>query len=94
MSISKESIDDNDDDEQMEVQARQLETDPRLVHLARHAAKSLHRTQGVEFDDSYEICMLTDITTSVVQLSLPMGCKFPFISVPTNYLCSRIFGFQ
>lgn len=49
--------------------------DPRLVQLALHAARSIHQMQGVEFDESYPICMHSDLQISVVELKLPLGRK-------------------
>jgi hypothetical protein len=53
-----------------------IEEDPRTAHLALHAAKSLHQTQGVQFDDSYRISLHEDLQISVVELKLPLGCKY------------------
>jgi hypothetical protein len=53
-----------------------LDKDPRLAQLALHAARSLHQLQGVQYDDSVAIDMYTDVKISVVELKLPLGCKF------------------
>ena len=53
-----------------------IDEDPRMEQLALHAAKSLHRTQGIEFDDSYPISLHEDVQISVVELKLPLGCKY------------------
>lgn len=47
-----------------------------MTQLALHAAKSLHRAQGVEFDDSGRISLHDDVQISVVELKLPLGCKY------------------
>lgn len=52
-----------------------IDEDPRMTQLALYAAKSLHQTQGVEFDDSHPISMHDDLQISVVELKLPLGCK-------------------
>jgi hypothetical protein len=53
-----------------------MENDPRLAQLAIHAARSLHQLQGVRYDDSVAIDMVTDVKISIVELKLPLGCKF------------------
>lgn len=53
-----------------------LKEDNRLVDLAVHAAMSMHRVNGYEFDTSYDIDIANDIKFSVVDLSLPLGVIF------------------
>lgn len=53
-----------------------LAEDPRFNQLCLHAAKSLHRAQGAEFDQDYHISIDKDIEISVVELKLPLGCKY------------------
>ena len=52
-----------------------LNEDPKLLDLAQHAARSLHQSQGVEYDESNVISMHNDLQISVVKLKLPLGCK-------------------
>lgn len=52
-----------------------IDEDPRMVQLALHAARSLHQSRGVTFDESYHISMHDDLQISVVELKLPLGCK-------------------
>jgi hypothetical protein len=53
-----------------------LEEDLRLVDLATQAARSAHRLQGYEFDETYDVNIVTDIKFSVVDLHLPLGLIF------------------
>jgi hypothetical protein len=53
-----------------------LEEDFRLVDLAIQAARSAHRLQGYEFDETYDVNIVTDIKFSVVDLKLPLGLIF------------------
>lgn len=53
-----------------------LEEDLRLVDLAIQAARSAHRLQGYEFDETYDVNIVTDIKFSVVDLHLPLGLIF------------------
>lgn len=53
-----------------------LEEDMRLVDLALQAARSAHRLQGYEFDETYDVNIVTDIKFSVVDLELPLGLIF------------------
>jgi hypothetical protein len=53
-----------------------LEEDLRLVDLAVQAARSAHRLQGYEFDETYDVNIVTDIKFSVVDLHLPLGLIF------------------
>jgi len=53
-----------------------LAEDPRFHQLCLHAAKSLHRAQGAEFDEDYHISIDQDIEISVVELKLPLGCTY------------------
>ena len=52
-----------------------LGDDPELLALAQHAARSLHQSQGVEYDESNAISMHNDLQISVVELKLPLGRK-------------------
>lgn len=47
-----------------------------MTPLALHAAKSLHQSQGVDFDDSYQINFTTDLKLSSAELKLPLGLIF------------------
>ena len=50
--------------------------DQRLAQLAIHAARSLHQTRCVRYDDSIAIDLDKDVKLSVVKLNMPLGCKF------------------
>ncbi|GKY91285.1 hypothetical protein MPSEU_000101000 [Mayamaea pseudoterrestris] len=56
--------------------ALSLEEDMRLVNLASQSARSVHRLKGIEFDESYEINIATDIHFVVVDLVMPFGIIF------------------
>ena len=58
------------------------EDDPRIVELAIYAAKSLHTSRDVQYDDSIPIDMFEDIQLSVVELKLPLGCTCTSFSLP------------
>jgi hypothetical protein len=63
-----------------------LGEDPRFKKLCLQAARSIHQAQGVEFDENYEISMDNDIQVSVVELKLPLGCKFVLVAQVGSYL--------
>ena len=52
-----------------------LGEDPELLELAQHAARSLHQSHGLEYDESNVISMHKDLQISVVELKLPLGRK-------------------
>ena len=56
--------------------ALSLEEDMRLVDLALQAARSVHLLKILDFDESYEIDIATDIHFSVVDLLMPFGLIF------------------
>lgn len=60
--------------------------------LALHAAKSLHQTQGVEFDESYEMNLKNDMKLSSAELKLPLGCKLSdwFVRFWRSYLTHSV----
>ena len=53
-----------------------LEEHLRLVDLAIQAARSAHRLQGYEFDETYDANIVTDIKFSVADMHLPLGLIF------------------
>lgn len=53
-----------------------MDQDPRLIHLALQAAKSLHQLKGLQYDESIPVNMISDVKMSIVELKLPLGCKF------------------
>jgi hypothetical protein len=63
-----------------------LGEDPNFERLCLQAARSLHHTQGVEFDEKYTVSIFTDIQVSVVELKLPLGCKFSATRVVLFFL--------
>jgi hypothetical protein len=46
-----------------------------VAKLAVHSAHSVHRMQGIEYDDSVAIDMYNDLKISEVLLTLPLGSK-------------------
>jgi hypothetical protein len=81
-SQSKDSMEDDavdgavDDGKRLPFSLSDMDKDPRLAGLARNAAQSLHQIQGVEFDESAEIDVYSDVKISFVELKLPLGCKY------------------
>lgn len=67
-----------------------LDNDPNLTELALHAAKSFHQSRGVEFDESHVICMHEDLQISVVELQLPLGCKYFKEISSTGFVMSKM----
>jgi hypothetical protein len=61
------------DDEEIAKRLLQLGSGSELSSLAVHAAHSVHKIQGVEFDESVSIDMYKDLKISSVQLKLPLG---------------------
>lgn len=53
-----------------------LGNSPELIRLAMYAARSLHKLQGVEYDDSISIEMHKDVKKYHVMLELPLGIIF------------------
>lgn len=56
--------------------AMSLEEDMRLIDLAVQAARLAHKLKGYEFDESYDLNIVSDIKFCVVDLSLPLGLVF------------------
>lgn len=54
----------------------QEDEDSYLLQQALAAARAIHHVQGVEYDETQEINVLTDIKFVVVTVSLPLGCEF------------------
>ena len=52
-----------------------------MLQQALAAARAIHHVQGVEYDETQEINVLTDIKFVVVTVSLPLGCEFFFSHV-------------
>ena len=52
-----------------------MDQDPRLIHLALQAAKSLHQLKGMQYDESTPVDMISDVKMSIVELKLPLGRK-------------------
>ena len=50
-----------------------MDQDPRLIHLALQAAKSLHQLKGMQYDESVPVDMISDVKMSIVELKLPLG---------------------
>jgi len=53
----------------------QEDEDSYLLQQALAAARAIHHVQGVEYDETQEINVLSDIKFVVVTVSLPLGCK-------------------
>lgn len=53
----------------------QEDEDSYLLLQALAAARAIHHVQGVEYDETLEINVLTDIKFVVVTVSLPLGRK-------------------
>lgn len=49
--------------------------DGYLLQQALLAARAIHHVQGVEFDETQELNVLTDVKFVVVTVSLPLGCE-------------------
>ena len=63
----------------------QEDEDSYLLQQALAAARAIHHVQGVEYDETQEINVLSDIKFVVVTVLLPLGCKCSF--------CVCIIGF-
>ena len=74
--LSKGSVDGSASTRRRPFSLERIAEDPRFHQLCLFAAKSLHQTQGVEFDEDYHISIDKDIEISVVELKLPLGCKW------------------
>lgn len=57
-----------------------LEDDPRLSELALHTIRSLHKVNGVVFDQAAEVEALTKVDFIYVKLGLPLGSEYCFAS--------------
>ena len=60
-------------------QALKLGSDSGLSRLAIYAARSAHKLQGAEYDESYTIDMYKEVRTCHVTLELPLGSKSSFL---------------
>ena len=56
--------------------AFQEDEDSYLLQQALAAARAIHHVQGVEYDETQEINVLTDIKFVVVTVSLPLGREY------------------
>jgi hypothetical protein len=63
----------------------QLGTSSEISCLAVHAAHSVHKLQGVEYDESVSIDMHKDLKMSSVQLKLPLGREFSSQSIALSF---------
>lgn len=49
--------------------------DSYMFQQALAAARAIHHVQGIEYDETQDINVLTDIKFLVVTVALPLGCK-------------------
>jgi hypothetical protein len=49
--------------------------DSFMFQQALAAARAIHHVQGIEFDETQDINVLTDIKFLVVTVALPLGCE-------------------
>jgi len=77
-SVWPEAIDTKDDNDTYDAEStyNQEDEDNYLLQQALAAARAIHHVQGVEFDETQEINVLTDIKFVVVTVSLPLGLLF------------------
>ena len=68
--------DGSDDGTKYDVDDRtyQDDEDSYLLQQALAAARAIHHVQGVEYDETQEINVLTDIKFVVMTVLLPLGC--------------------
>jgi hypothetical protein len=78
-----ENSDKGGDVDEMERRLLQLANGSKVSLLALHAAHSVHKLQGVEYDESIPIDMSTELKVCPVTLKLPMGIIF----LENNGLC-------
>lgn len=57
-------------------QTLNLEDSPEIIRLAKYAARSIHKLQGIEYDESVPIDMYKEVKKCHVTLELPLGSKF------------------
>ena len=63
---------DSKDDESMFPE----DEDSYIFQQALAAARAIHHVQGIEYDESQDINVLTDIKFLVVTVALPLGCEY------------------
>lgn len=66
----------NEAEKEMTRRMLELGTGEQVAKLAIHAAHSVHRLQGIEYDESVAIDMYKDLKICDVHLMLPLGSKF------------------
>eukprot|EP00542_Grammatophora_oceanica_P017742 CAMPEP_0194038896 /NCGR_PEP_ID=MMETSP0009_2-20130614/11105_1 /TAXON_ID=210454 /ORGANISM="Grammatophora oceanica, Strain CCMP 410" /LENGTH=884 /DNA_ID=CAMNT_0038681555 /DNA_START=112 /DNA_END=2766 /DNA_ORIENTATION=- len=59
-----------------EAKIQLLEDDPRLTDLALHTCRSMHRLNGMVFDDTSEVNVITLVKFAYVKIGLPLGILF------------------
>ena len=69
----------------------QEDEDSYLLQQALAGARAIHHVQGVEYDETQEINVLTDIKFVVVNVSLPLGCEYLVVPMcfPLALHCSN-----
>lgn len=74
----------------------QEDEDEYLLQQALAAARAIHHVQGVEYDETQEINVLTDIKFVVATVTLPLGCESVFCfdcAIHTYFVsCVPLFG--
>lgn len=65
-------MDDSDVDED--------ENDEYLLQQALASARAVHHIHGVEFDETQEIDVVSDVKFHVANIKLPLGCKCYLLS--------------
>lgn len=53
-----------------------LERDPCVAAMAFYAAQSIHKLQGVEFDENCrDVALVDQVVFKVIKIGLPLGGK-------------------
>lgn len=72
------------------------EDEAYLLQQALAAARAVHHIHDVEFDETKEIDVLTDVKFHVVNVKLPLGRKFVslLLYLPTRRFRVTLFSFE